>query len=59
MSISRMPGSMLMVMLRVSISVTRFIRSVDSMTPPHLATQPPHRPVPAPRGVSGMSCSWQ
>lgn len=46
-------------MFLTSTSSTRFIRSVDSTMPPSIATQPPHRPVPAPRGVTAMLCSLQ
>ena len=33
------------------------MRVVHSTTPPHSGTHPPTRPVPAPRGVTGMSFS--
>ena len=52
-------GSTVAVILRVSTSSTRFIRSVDNTTPPSVATQPPHSPVPAPRGVTAMLRSLQ
>ena len=34
-----------------------FILVVDSTTPPWMATAPPVRPVPAPRGVTGTRVS--
>ena len=37
----------------------RFIRSVESTTPPMSGTQPPTRPVPAPRTVTGTRFSLQ
>ena len=36
-----------------------FIRSVDRTSPPQSGTQPPTRPVPAPRTVTGTHSSQQ
>ena len=35
------------------------MRAVQIITPPFSATAPPTRPVPAPRGVTGMRFSLQ
>ena len=35
------------------------MRRVQSTTPPHSGTQPPTRPVPAPRQVTGILLSLQ
>jgi hypothetical protein len=52
------PGSTVMQRLSVSTSRMRFMRSKESRMPPKAGTAPPESPVPAPRGVTGMRCSF-
>ena len=54
MSLVTTPGSTTATMLAVSISRMLFIRSSARTMPPQTGTAPPERPVPPPRGVTGM-----
>ena len=51
----RAPGWTTATREATSISTAR-IRSVDRTMPPSTASAPPDRPVPAPRGTTGMPC---